>query len=228
MAPKSYVLFALASIFAIHASFSNQCDNFYAKVTYGLSHTKKALSATNFEHQMYYAERALIALEKSKSFMEECGCDKSEYKTLDAIESLNKAIEPIDWDAGRYFSKKSMGLINELITILDECTIGATPTDVVMDSGEATIENEAYVDTEENHQASMEMEMLKIFDKHSKDRLNNTRRAVDQLVLLSQSFDHSPSEKENDPNSIESHQKAYLQEARKLLEDGLKALDQEK
>ncbi|WP_420601384.1 hypothetical protein [Flagellimonas sp.] len=226
MAPKSYVLFAFAFTLAINLSFSNQCDNFYAKVTYGLSHSKKALSATNFEHQMYYAERALTALEKSKSFMAECGCAKSEDKTLDAIESLNKAIDPVDWDAGRYFSKKSIGIINELITVLDECTLGVSATVVVEDSAETTLENEAYTDVE-NEQESMEMEMIKVFEKHSTERLKSTEKAITQLILLSKSFNHGTSEKENDPDSLESHQKAYLQEAKKLLEEGLEALNQQ-
>ena len=108
MAPKSYVLFALAFAFAINISFSNQCDNYYAKVTYGLSHSKKALSATNFEHQMYYAERAKTALEQSKSFLAECSCAKTEDKTLDILETLDKAIEPYDWDAGRFFFEKGI------------------------------------------------------------------------------------------------------------------------
>ena len=63
MAPKSHVFVVMAFLFAIQATYSNQCDNFYAKVTYALSHGKKAMEATNFEHQMYYAERALTALE---------------------------------------------------------------------------------------------------------------------------------------------------------------------
>ncbi|MEP3570826.1 MAG: hypothetical protein ABJN28_11970 [Flavobacteriaceae bacterium] len=225
MISKSNRLTVFALFFAVNISFSNQCDNFYAKVTYGLSHTKKALSATNFEHQMYYAERALTALEKSKTFMSECGCEKSEDKTLDAIESLNKAIEPVDWDRGRYFSKKSMGIINELITILDECTLGTTI--VVEDSANSTFENEGYVDSDEANQESMEQEMVKVFDKHAKDKLKSTEKAIAQLVVFSKSFDHGTSNEDNDPNNLGSHQKAYLQEAKELLEKGLKALENE-
>ena len=97
MAPKSHVFVVMAFLFAIQATYSNQCDNFYAKVTYALSHGKKAMEATNFEHQMYYAERALTALEKSETYMAECGCEKAKNKTLDAMETLAQAIEPADW-----------------------------------------------------------------------------------------------------------------------------------
>nr|WP_299172810.1 hypothetical protein [uncultured Allomuricauda sp.] len=226
MAPKSCVLFVFAFIFAINTSFSNQCDNYYAKVTYGLSHSKKALGATNFEHQMYYAERARKALEQSKSFMEECGCAKTEDKTLDVLETLDKAIEPVDWDAGRFFSKKALRQINELITILDECTLG-TSTTVVEDSDNSTIENEAYANEEENDKISMEMEMIKVFDKHAKDKLKSTEKAIDQLVQFSKSFNSKTEEKENNQNSLAAHQKAYVLEAKKLLEQGLKALEKE-
>ncbi|MGX1930403.1 hypothetical protein [Flagellimonas sp. 2504JD4-2] len=226
MVPKSYVLFALAFAFAINNSFSNQCDNYYAKVTYGLSHSKKALSATNFEHQMYYAERAKTALEQSKSFLAECSCAKTEDKTLDILETLDKAIEPYDWDAGRFFSKKALGQINELITILDECTLGKSTT-VIEDSAESTIENEAYVDSEETDQVSMEMEMIKVFDKHAKDRLESTESAIEQLIQFSKSFTQNSDGKENDPNSLSAHQRAYLLEAKQLLEKGLTELEKE-
>ena len=79
------MLCALACVLGMQASFSNQCDSFYSKVTYALNHTKKGLSATNFEHQMYYAERALAALEKGKPFMDDCSCEKAKDKTLDTL-----------------------------------------------------------------------------------------------------------------------------------------------
>lgn len=224
---KHYALFAFLCFFGANTILSNQCDDFYAKVTYGLSHTKKALGATNFEHQMYYAERALIAIEKSQTFMGECDCAKSEDKTLDVIEVLNKAIDPVDWDAGRYFSKKSMGMINELITILDECTLGTTPETIVEDSAEITLEHEAYAEDKEN-EVSMEEEMIKVFDKHANDRLNATKKAVAQLVQLSKSFSLGSLEKENGKESLEHHQKKYLENAKKLLQEGLDALEAEK
>ncbi len=226
MSPKSYTLFAFAFSFAVNLSFSNPCDNLYAKVTYGLSHSKKALGATNFEHQMYYAERAQKALEQSKAYTAECGCVKSEDKTLDVLETLDKAIEPVDWDAGRFFSKKALRQINELITILDECTQGMQSTTIVEDSDDSTFEHEAYSDDQETSQVSMEAEMVKVFDKHAKDKLKSTEKAIEQLILFSKSFSNTSSGNKNAPNSMEYHQEAYLQEAKKLLEEGLKALEE--
>ncbi|MDF0716456.1 hypothetical protein PY092_09875 [Muricauda sp. 334s03] len=222
MAPKSHVFVVMAILFAIQATYANQCDNFYSKVTYALSHGKKAMNATNFEHQMYYAERALTAMEKAESFMADCSCEKAKNKTLDAMETLEQAIEPADWEAGRFFTKKALGEINELITIIDQCTLGTT--------NEATIEVEASY--EENPEtevaetasvASMELEMIKVFEKHADDKLQSAEQAIEQLVELSNSIGSS-SRNTQDPNSLAAHQKAYLEKAKKLLEEGIKNL----
>lgn len=218
MAPKSRVLVALAFFFAIQAAFPNQCDNFYSKVTYALNHCKKAMTATNFEHQMYYAERAWEALEKAKSFMDECGCDKAQEKTVDAMETLDKAIEPADWEAGRFFTKKGMAEINELITMIDQCTLGASSTSsmVVEETTSSVEENEI------SGASSMEMEMIKVFEKHASDKLQSAEQAIQQLVELSKTIGNTPIQDNGDPNSLSVHQKAYLEKAKKLLETGLK------
>ncbi len=223
MAPKSHVLVAIAFFCALQAAFS-QCDNFYSKVTYALNHCKKGMSATNFEHQMYYAERALTALEKSEQFKNECNCAKAEDKTLDALETLDKAIEPIDWEAGRFFTKKALGQINELITILDECTLGVSSPVTVADNATTTMEHQAHANDEAPENA-MELEMIKVFEKHSSEKLNSAKEAIDQLVELSKTIGTTPNGNDNDPNSLEYHQKAYLENARKLLEEGLKNID---
>ncbi|WP_375587069.1 hypothetical protein [Flagellimonas aurea] len=223
MAPKSHVFVVLALLFAIQTTYSNQCDNFYAKVTYALSHGKKAMEATNFEHQMYYAERALTALESGQSFMEECSCDKAKNKTLDAMETLDKAIEPADWEAGRFFTKKAIGEINELITIIDECTLGTSPSvvseEIYTDDGTSSVAES----TETASVQSMELEMIKVFEKHAGDKLHSAEQAIQQLVELSNSIG-STSGNGQDANSLAAHQKAYLEKAKRLLEEGIKNL----
>ncbi len=225
MAPKSHVLVVLAIFFAVQATYSNQCDNFYAKVTYALNHGKKAMDATNFEHQMYYAERARTALEKSEAFMAECSCDKAKNKTLDAMETLDKAIEPIDWETGRFFTKKALGEINELITIIDQCTLGNSTTTAATE--DSTTSNEVNTVEEKTKTASvnsMELEMIKVFEKHANDKLQSAEQAIEQLVELSSSIGPAPANNNQDPNSLAAHQKAYLEKAKKLLEEGIKNL----
>ncbi|GLU45013.1 hypothetical protein [Allomuricauda sp. NBRC 101325] len=227
MAPKSHVLVVAALFFAVNATYS-QCDNFYSKVTYALSHSKKAMTATNFEHQMYYAERALTALEKSEPFMEECGCDKAKNKTIDTKETLVKAIEPADWEAGRFFTKKALGEINELITIIDQCTLGASAPvqNEEMDVVSIDEDSEIIEETTPSSNNSMEAEMVKVFEKHADDKLISAENAIIQLVELSKSIGSVPMG-DQDPNSLAAHQKAYLEKAKKLLEDGIKNLERE-
>lgn len=225
MAPKSHVFVVMAFLFAIQATYSNQCDNFYAKVTYALSHGKKAMEATNFEHQMYYAERALTALEKSETYMAECGCEKAKNKTLDAMETLAQAIEPADWEAGRFFTKKAIGEINELITIIDQCTLGtSSTTEATVEMTTSYEENPVAEETETESVNSMELEMIKVFEKHADDKLQSAEKAINQLIELSSSIGSSPADNQQDPNSLAAHQKAYLEKAKKLLEEGIKNL----
>lgn len=215
MVPKSRVPVVVALLFAIQAVFPNPCDNFYSKVTYALNHGKKAMTATNFEHQMYYAERANEALEDSKSFLGDCDCAKAQTQTRDAMETLDKAVAPIDWEAGRFFTKKALEQINELITSIDQCTQGI-PADTFLASGPAASSNGS------GSVNSMEQEMVKIFDKHSSDRLQGAQQAIQQLVELSKTIGNTPVD--GDPSSLSAHQRAYLDKARKLLENGLRDL----
>ncbi|MEW2921937.1 hypothetical protein AB1A65_10750 [Muricauda sp. ANG21] len=231
MAPKSRVLVLVAVLFAINATFSQQCDNYYSKVTYALNHCKKAMEATNFEHQMYYAERALTALEKADDFKGDCVCKKAYDKAYDTKQTLNKAIEPVDWEAGRFFTKKALAQVNELITFLDECTLGVSSDVTVADSDNTTMVHEAHAEEASTQNKtvvaidnSMELEMIKVFEKHAKDKLSATEKAVAQLVELSKTIGTNTTEGNNDSNSLAAHQQAYLREAKKILEEGIKNL----
>ncbi|WP_297795725.1 hypothetical protein [uncultured Eudoraea sp.] len=109
--------FVLTSFFV-----SAECDNTYSSASYALNHTKKSMSAKNFDHQKYYAYKALEALEKAKKLIESCGCDKAIDPILNGIENLEKAADPKDFDMGRYYTKKAFGDIQDLIGELDVYT----------------------------------------------------------------------------------------------------------
>ncbi len=224
MATKVYLIGALLLTSILGYSQENRCDNLYSKVTYSLGHSKKAMTATNFEHQMYYAERAFIALDKSKEFQKECGCQKIENKTLDALEVLEKAIEPFDWEAGRFYTKKSIALINELITVIDECTQNDTSPVIVSDSDETTIENKAYKEVSPPiEKQEPKDEMALVFKSHAQARLDSAKKAVEKLVLLSKTYNPHSSTPESP--SLINEQKSYLEEAKRILEEGIRALD---
>ena len=98
---------------------SAKCDNTYTSASYALNHAKKSISAKNFDHQKYYAYKALEALEKAKQLIETCGCDKAVDPMLDGLENLEKASDPKDFEMGRYYTKKAFGDIQDLINQLD-------------------------------------------------------------------------------------------------------------
>ncbi len=102
------------------------CTNAYASAGYSLSHVKKSLSANNFEHQQYYAERALLAFEKALAQIENCGCQASMNPILDGIENLETALSQTEWDMGRFYTKKALENAEELLNSLDVCTTTET------------------------------------------------------------------------------------------------------
>ncbi len=92
----------------------------YSKASYSLSHSKKALSSNNFDHQKYYSEKVLDSYEILYSHLEECDCQDLKYKVEDIIKDANKAIDPDTWEIGRYYSKKVYLQTQDLITALDQ------------------------------------------------------------------------------------------------------------
>jgi hypothetical protein len=117
----TFFAFSLISM-GMHAN----CTNAYASAGYSLSHLKKSLSANNFEHQQYYAERALIAFEKVQAQIENCGCQASMNPILDGIENLETALGQEEWDMGRFYTKKALENSEELLNSLDVCTTTET------------------------------------------------------------------------------------------------------
>lgn len=119
---KNFTLF-LACFISLHAVKAN-CTNAYSSASYALAHAKKAMSADNFDHQRYYAERALIAFEKTQTLTEECGCETSADYIYNGIGNLTKAVDPKDWEMGRYYTKKAVANAQDLLVALDLCTSG--------------------------------------------------------------------------------------------------------
>jgi hypothetical protein len=107
---------------------SAKCDNTYTTASYALNHAKKSISSKNFDHQKYYAYKALEALEKARKLINICGCDKAVEPILDGIENLEKASDPKDFEMGRYYTKKAFGDIQNLISQLDIYTQGGIET----------------------------------------------------------------------------------------------------
>jgi len=103
---------------------NNDCSEANSPATYALSHAKKSLNADNFDHQKYYAERALEAFEKTKALIQNCGCEEANDVIIQGSENLKKASEPNDWDKGRFYVKKAYADAQNLIGALDLCASG--------------------------------------------------------------------------------------------------------
>lgn len=109
------------------AQYTNaQCSSAYSQATYALAHTKKSLNSNNFDHQRYYADRALEALGKAKSLVESCGCSDAISPILDGLDNLEQATDPTDWEAGRFYAQHAYEHLQTLMTKLDICTSGGT------------------------------------------------------------------------------------------------------
>lgn len=125
MKPKFLLSFVFMTATLIASA---KCDNTYSSASYALNHTKKSISSKNFDHQKYYAYKALEALEKVKNQIVVCGCNNAMDPILDGIENLEKAADPKDFEMGRYYTKKAFGDIQNLISQLDMYTQGTEQT----------------------------------------------------------------------------------------------------
>ena len=146
---------------------SAQCSSAYSQATYALAHTKKSLSSNNFDHQKYYADRALEALGKAKSLVESCGCSDAIPPILDGLDNLQQATEPADWEAGRFYSQHAYEHLQTLMTKLDICTSGGASASVDY-TPELTINTNKRSDTPTNYleqQKKLELEKQRLLEQ---------------------------------------------------------------
>ncbi len=120
------ILFSL--LFTINTT-DNDCDLAYTNATYALSHAKKAFKANNFDHQKFYSEKVLDSYQKITKYLENCDCGDLPEKVRDAMDAVENAADPVDWDRGRYYSKKTYNSTIDLITALDMLSSSETVTE---------------------------------------------------------------------------------------------------
>ena len=73
------------------AAFSNACEYAGSNIGFVKSQTQKAIAAEDLNTSRYHAYKALNAIEKSKSQLEECGCKYAVKSLEEAFENLKKA-----------------------------------------------------------------------------------------------------------------------------------------
>lgn len=124
---RKFTLFITLLLLTLQAGFA-QCTTAYSAASYALAHTKRALKADNFDHQMLYAQRGVEAMEKAKGLIEDCGCQGALNQLVLGQDNLSKAIEPADWEAGRYYTQIALAHVKSMMGELDLCTTSNNTT----------------------------------------------------------------------------------------------------
>ena len=127
------LILSLFLISFILGTADDDCSAVYQSATYALSHSKMALNANNFDHQVYYSGKTLKAYKKIADGMQHCGCENAGELILDITMDAKKAADPADWARGRYYSKKVYLNTLDLITILDEWAAAKMQTEIPSD-----------------------------------------------------------------------------------------------
>lgn len=203
------------------------CTNAYASASYALSHAKQALSSNNFDHQRYYAERSLEAFEKTQSLTENCGCNASREPIWNGMVNLRKAIDPKDWEMGRFYTKKALTNAQELLTALDLCTSGQDIVDDVVTYTEPEEAGETYKSPEE-WEAQLNLKRLAeltIFEFEKSVKELASLLGCEEALRLNQSL----AEKTEDAlkeETLEQTREFYRKQALGIQERTLNALKQ--
>lgn len=161
------LLLILLSFYAVAA----QCTSAYSAASYALAHTKKALKADNFDHQMLYADRGVEAMEKAQVLIEDCGCQGALNQIIEAHDNLLKAVEPDDWKAGRFFTQIALDHIKNVMGELDRCTTGTAPAEETKDLTASVDTNTEYLASNNDlsaQQANLEAEKRKLEEAQRK------------------------------------------------------------
>ncbi len=155
---------------------NDACTKAHSAASYALFHAKKSLKADNFDHQRYYAERAIEAFKKTQEVIDDCGCDKAKNAILDGIENLTKAAEAEDWDKGRFYTKKGHAYAQDVIGFLDECTSGIAYTTVyTIDNTETVAAENIMVKKQELTEEEQKLE-------EAKRRLEEEKRKLEEKL----------------------------------------------
>ena len=162
--------------------FAN-CENAYASAGYGLSHAKKSMEANNFEHQQYYAERALQAFEKAKAQNENCGCDGIADPIYNGIENLKTALSQDKWENGRYYTKKALANAEQVLNNLDLCTLGQQPEEVVIDQEQELLSTSQEQDAASSNTAE-DWEAKQSLKEKAEEELQALERSIQELARL--------------------------------------------
>jgi hypothetical protein len=178
MNPKLIVIFAAVISLFCSSSPQSVCADAYTSASYGLSHSKKAFNAHNFDHQKYYAGRALEALEKTRDLVGECGCTGAMNSIEDGMENLEEALDPTDWKMGRYYSKKAMENAYSVLENLDLCSMSE---DSVTEQSETDSDSKTGSSATSDSVEDETEEAIQEFEATAREQLENLNKKIAEL-----------------------------------------------
>lgn len=226
-ASKSFIVFLAFSLVTISTINAN-CEDAYTSASYGLSHSKKAFKANNFDHQKYYAGRALEALEKTRGIVEQCGCQAALDAIELGIESLEEALDPEDWEMGRYFTKRAMEYNYSILDNLDVCSMEDSNSETSSD--DSVEEAGSTVVYKENSPNKEEAEALMAFEASAQKQLQELQEKVAGLHLLLDGEQVAPLKTAASPKashtSMEEAKAYYKAQSLTLYKQAIKAFEE--
>ncbi|UOB16940.1 hypothetical protein [Abyssalbus ytuae] len=188
------LLLSLFSIFTLQAQ-NSLCDKAYSKASYALLHIQKALKADNFDHQMYYAERALEAFNETDEALQGCNCKKASNAAFEGIQNSKNAVSPDKWETGRFYCKKALEDARTLIDEISFCNeSGFSSTyssdEITTDISEisASVENDNVISEEtqsiQQQQLTLEQQRQKLLEEQKKleEQIRKQEELKQQMV----------------------------------------------
>lgn len=171
-----FIFTLLISSFSITIlAFNSNCETAYQEASYGYQHTKKALQANNKEQLLQYTEKALEAITRSKSYLQNCGCNDADNSSFDAVENLNKGLSKSTYEEIRFYVKKAKNFSQRIIISLDSC--GENDIEATDSSGE---ENDLLAQERAlmEQQKALEAQQIKL-----KEQLAEKKKMKEALAL---------------------------------------------
>lgn len=189
------VIFFLTLLIPIALQAQNSsCEKAYSKASYALLHVQKALKADNFDHQMYFAERAYEAFSETQESLQGCNCKTASDAVYEGVQNSQSAINPDKWETGRYFCKKALENARTLIDAISMCngsgSSGYTPSEITTDVGDIStaVENDALITAEtesiQQQQLTLEQKRQQLLEEQKKleEQIRKQEELKQQMV----------------------------------------------
>lgn len=190
------VIFFLALLIPIALQAQNSsCEKAYSKASYALLHVQKALKADNFDHQMYFAERAYEAFSETQESLQGCNCKTASDAVYEGVQNSQSAINPDKWETGRYFCKKALENARTLIDAISICnesgfSTSYTPSETTTEISDIStdVENDALITAEtesiQQQQLTLEQKRQQLMEEQKKleEQIRKQEELKQQMV----------------------------------------------